>query len=121
MSNANVPSAPIYLPSAIMVPPVLVNDHYIINSLHDSIREKSLAHQKTQIQKNQLEQNYPVKYVLCHSIIMIILSITVIVIQVLMIIEKSPNYFVGSGIWVGVFFLIAACLAMVLSKYIIHI
>jgi hypothetical protein len=123
--DSNIPPAPIYFPSNQnimfmpgMPPPEAACGHGITRMYENEIVRKQLSYeQKARIQQDQLEKHYPVIYVVCHSAVMCVLSITAILVQVLMIIQKSPNYFVGSGIWVGAYFLIATLLAIAVSKY----
>ncbi len=76
---------------------------------------QQLKAQRQQFQQKMLEENYPVKYVIGHAILVGALSLTVIVLQIVMIIYKSPNYNIGSGIWVGLYLLIAISLALLIS------
>jgi hypothetical protein len=63
-----------------------------------------------------LADRYPVTFVIVHSIIVILLSLTAIALQIVMIVYQTPYYFVGAGIWVGVYFLISAFLELLISK-----
>lgn len=73
--------------------------------------EKPLSYEDSLIR-----DHYPKKFAITHSIIMIILSITVFVLQIIMIIYQSPYYFIGGGLWSGLYFLLCASLALVLTK-----
>ena len=109
----DIPPAPIYFPSnrnimiASGIPPPEAAYGQGINRMYEDkvIRSQLSYEQKARIQKDQLEKNYPIVYVVCHSAVMTVLSVTAILVQVIMIMQKSPNYFVYSGIWVGSYFL----------------
>ena len=62
------------------------------------------------------QENYPSKYVVIHSILIVLLSIAAIVVQIVLIINKAPLSVIGSGIWVGVFYIVAVFLAVLNSK-----
>jgi hypothetical protein len=79
------------------------------------VMRQQLMAQRQQFQQKMLEENYPVKYIIGHAILVGALSLTVIVLQIVMIIYKSPNYNIGSGIWVGSYLLIAISLALLIS------
>jgi hypothetical protein len=78
---------------------------------------QQLMAQRQQYQQKMLDQNYPVKYVIAHSIIVGSLSIVAIALQIVMIVNQSLNYNIGAGIWVGSYLLIAISLALLLSQY----
>ena len=80
------------------------------------IQRQALYRQQQEYQQKILEEKYPVKYVIVHSIIVVLLSITAIVIQILMILDKSIFYYYGTGIWIGVILLITAFVALAISK-----
>jgi hypothetical protein len=63
-----------------------------------------------------LETNYPIRYVIVHAVLTTLFSIICIIIQIVMISQKSPYYTIGSGIWVGIFVLIAVLFPILLSK-----
>lgn len=67
-------------------------------------------------QARKFKERYPVKWVIPLSILISLISIAAIVIQIIMIAKKSAYYYVGSGIWVGSWFLIASVLAFLLSN-----
>ena len=60
---------------------------------------------------------YPEKFVKIHSSIMIVLSLTVIVMQILSMIYQAPYYYIASGIWAGAYFFAAAILALLIRQY----
>ena len=63
-----------------------------------------------------LEQNYPVKYIIGHSIIIGVVCVTLIALQIVMIINQYTLYYIGSGIWVSAYLLLAMSLALYVSK-----
>ena len=65
---------------------------------------------------NLIRDRYPKKFAIAHSAIMIILCLTAVVLQIIMIIYQSPYYFIGGGIWSGLYFILCAILALVLSR-----
>lgn len=79
----------------------------------------NLIQQRRQYMEKMLKENFPVKYVIVHSCLLIAICIISIVMQIMLIINKSGNYTVGSGIWVAAYFLFTVGLALLLSKYII--
>lgn len=80
------------------------------------IYRQQLIQQRQAYNQKMLEERYPVKYVLVHASILILLSIAAIVIQVFIIIKSISYYHIGSGIWAGVYFILAASLALLLSR-----
>ena len=64
-----------------------------------------------------LEQNYSVKFVIGHAIFVGAICITLIALQIVMIVNKYPLYYVGAGIWVSAYFIILISLSLLLSKY----
>ena len=65
----------------------------------------------------QLKQDYPLKYVIIDSIIMIILNMSLISLQIFAMNHNAALSFIGSAIWSGVYNLIAIFLALMTSKY----
>lgn len=63
------------------------------------------------------QDNYPAKYVVIHSLLIAVLSICAIAIQVVLIIRSAPLSVIGSGIWIGVFYIVAVLLALLNSKF----
>jgi hypothetical protein len=64
----------------------------------------------------RFKDKYPIKYVIIHSSLIIVLSLAAIAIQVVLIVEKAPLSVLGSGIWIGVFYIVAVFLALLNSK-----
>ena len=83
-----------------------------LNQYRAKLLEKPLSYEDSLIR-----DRYPRNFAIVHSIIMIILSLTVIVLQIVMIIYQSPYYFIGGGIWSGAYFILCASLAIVLGKF----
>ena len=89
-----------------------------INYFEQAMQQRELLmQQQREYQTKLLQENYPEKYVLVHSFILGGLSISAIVLQILIIVGNSKIYTIGAGIWVGVFFLVATTLALVVRKY----
>jgi hypothetical protein len=80
------------------------------------VHRQLILQQQREYQNKLLEQNYPVKYVFIHSFILGGLSISAIVLQILVIVSNKSIYSIGAGIWVGIFFLIAITLALLVGK-----
>ena len=64
-----------------------------------------------------LRDRYPVKFAAIHGTIMILLSLAAIALQIVMIVYQAPLYFIGSGIWSGVYFIFTAGLAILISLF----
>ena len=69
-----------------------------------------------QSKEQQLKENYPTVYVIIHSVVLGILSVLLIAFQSKLIVERNVFYFTGSGIWVGIYFLITVLLTLAISK-----
>ena len=63
------------------------------------------------------QDNYPSKYVIIHSLLIAVLSICAIAIQIVLIIRSAPLSVIGSGIWIGIFYIIAVALALLNSEF----
>ena len=79
-------------------------------------RQEMIRQQREYIIK-RLEENYPVKYAIVHSTVLIIFGIVSIVLQILLIVGNGYMYDVGAGIIAGVIYIGLACLPLALSKF----
>jgi hypothetical protein len=66
--------------------------------------------------KNELENNFPLKYVITHCIIMFILNISLIVIQVVAMQNNAAFSELGLAIWVGFYNLFTSFLVLLTSE-----
>ncbi len=66
--------------------------------------------------KNELENNFPTKYVIAHCIFLFILNITLIVIHIIAMQNNAAFSELGLAIWVGFYNLFTAFLALLTSK-----
>lgn len=66
--------------------------------------------------KNEIEKNYPIRYVLAHSILMIVLNVTLIVMQVIATVNNAAFSELGLAFWVGIYNLVIAAQAILTSK-----
>jgi hypothetical protein len=83
---------------------------------HMMIQREELYRQAQEYRQKILEQNYPVKFVIGHSIVLGGVCLALVVLQIIMIINQYPLYYIGTGIWVAGFFLIPISLELILSK-----
>lgn len=67
--------------------------------------------------KNELEKNYPIYYVVVHSLFLFILNVTLIIFQIIAIKENAAFSELGLPFWVGGYNLLTVVLAMMTSKY----
>jgi hypothetical protein len=93
----------------------MFNDHEVnkLNTMIDEDIEATLQYHA--YIKNELEKNFPVKYVIVHSVLMIILNICLIFLQIIAIKFNAALSDLGLGFWVGVYNLITAVLALLTS------
>lgn len=66
--------------------------------------------------KNEIENNYPVKYIVIDSIFMIALSLSQIVLQVILINNDAALAYTLSGIWGGIFNSLTVVMATLTSN-----
>ena len=78
-------------------------------------KRQILLQQRREFQTKMLEKNYPVNCIIGHSIIVAAVCITLIALEIIMIINKSPLYYIGSGIWVSAYLLFSMSLALLIS------
>lgn len=67
--------------------------------------------------KNELENNYPINYVVIHAVLLSALNIGLMVIQVVAMQQNAALAEMGLAIWVGIYNLVIACLALSTIKY----
>ena len=80
------------------------------------IQQQELYRQQQEYRQKMLEENYPVKFVIGHAIIVGAICVTLIVLQIVMIVNQYPMYYIGQGIWVAAYFIIPLSLELILSK-----
>jgi hypothetical protein len=66
--------------------------------------------------KIQLEKKYPIKYILIHNCIMIVLNLTIICLQLIAIYKNAALSYIGSGILAGTYNLITVALSLSTSR-----
>ena len=66
--------------------------------------------------KSQLQKNYPFKYIILDSSIMIILNVSLIILQVYAINNNAALSYLGSAIWAGLYNLGAVLMALLTSN-----
>ena len=74
-------------------------------------------HNETMLQK-QLEQNYPIKYVVVHCVLMAIINIVLISLQIVAIKNDAAISYIGSALWAGVYNMITVGMAFLTSLFI---
>ena len=74
---------------------------------------------KKEIKELGSNKKYPVKFVIIHSILVSLISVTIIVLEVIMIINEFSFYEKAIGIWVGISFIVAVLMEIILSLYIV--
>jgi hypothetical protein len=74
-------------------------------------RQQSLEIQRELLQK-KMDEYYPVTFIITYSFIFIVICITIISLQIAMIVFEVALANIASGIWCGVYFLIAVGLAL---------
>ena len=67
--------------------------------------------------EQQLLKCFPLMYVLTHSACLILNSVIQIVLQIILMSLNGALYYVGAGIWCGVYFLITAGITLLLGNY----
>ena len=76
-----------------------------------AMRQEGIRQRNEYVAK-RLKENFPNKYVMVHCILLALSAVIVIAIQIVGIINMSPLYQAGSGIWLG-----AAYLLVILPIY----
>lgn len=68
--------------------------------------------------EKQLEQHFPTKYVIVHSILLGLLSVLLISLQIVAIKNNAALSYIGSAIWSGTYNLLTVFLALLTGKLI---
>jgi hypothetical protein len=112
--------------------PFMINTSQTINNMPPNFNISSISsstyqqilYAQIEIQRQQREfqemiikERYPVRMATMISFILIILSIIEIIMQILIIINKGPLYFIGWGIFIGVFGIFYAILVLYTCEY----
>ena len=101
-------------------PPIPTSTDVPVNMYEQMmIQRQELYKQQQEYRQKMLEQHYPVKFVIGHAVIVGAICVTLIVLQIIMIINQYPMYYVGQGIWVAAYFIIPISLELLLSKLLI--
>ena len=75
------------------------------------------AQRKEHIQK-RLKENYPIKFVIVYSILIILISIAEIGMHIMLIVFNGAFFYIYHGIWGGCLILVIPLLSLLLSiKY----
>ena len=77
---------------------------------------QELTRERNEYIEKRLKENYPTKFVIIYSAIMILISIVEIALQIVLITNNGGLYYVGHGIWGGVLVLALPIIALLLSK-----
>jgi hypothetical protein len=70
--------------------------------------------------KSQLQKNYPFKYIILDSSIMIILNVSLIILQIHAINNNAALSYLGSAVWAGLYNLGAVLMALLTSRFILY-
>jgi hypothetical protein len=105
-------------------PVIIIDDSlnesdYNIDSWEDDFKyeiDVEAAIQYNAYVKNELQKNYPIRYVLVHSSLMIVLNIALIVVQVIATIKNAAFSELGLPFWVGIYNLIISIQAILTSN-----
>lgn len=65
---------------------------------------------------DMMETNYPFMYVLCIGSAFMVLGVVCIGLQIACMTLYSPYYYVASGVWVGLYFLLTGVVFLYFSK-----
>ena len=82
------------------------------------IQQQELYRQAQENRQKMIDQKYPVNFVIGHSVLLAAVCLALVVLQIMMIKNQNPLYYIGTGIWVAGFFIILISLELILSKYI---
>jgi len=80
-----------------------------------ALRQQIIQQQKEYFKK-LIKERYPVKFAIATSAILIVICLIEIVMQIIIIVNKAPLYYVGAGIWAGLFGIVLAVLTMATGK-----
>ena len=67
--------------------------------------------------KNELEKNFPLRYVIAHSVAMILLNVSLIILEIVAIKKNAALSDLGLAIWVGIYNLFTVFLVLLTSKF----
>ena len=80
------------------------------------MRRICIREQKLHLILRKLEQDLPVRYLNLHCLVLIVWTILATALQILLIVYKSPLYYICAGFWCSAFFILCAVLAILLGK-----
>jgi hypothetical protein len=78
--------------------------------------QSEIYRQQREFQEQLIKERYPVGMATLFSLILVILSLVEIIMQILLIINKGPLYFVAWGIWIGAIGIFFAIMVFYTSK-----
>lgn len=81
-----------------------------MEDIYDSIRNEALL-------QKRLDQHYPIRYVLVHCVIMVIINVVLISLQIVAIRNDAAISYIGSAIWSGSYNLITVFMAILTSLF----
>ena len=102
-------------PYGILGPPYVVSKHAIVYP-EDQIRKRRWSLIQFNLIDEQLKKFFPIVYVVTHAVCLILHSLCQISLQIALMVTNGALYFVGAGIWGGVYFLVTACVSLYLGK-----
>ena len=62
------------------------------------MRQKMIQQRNEYVEK-RLKENFPVKYSIVHGIILLIMAATMISLQIVLLVKRSPGSTSSSGLW----------------------
>lgn len=78
--------------------------------------QQELMRQQKEYYEKLIKQRYPVKFVAVSSAILAIICLVEITMQIIVMVNKAPLYYVGAGLWAGLFGLVLALLTLTTGK-----
>jgi hypothetical protein len=81
-----------------------------------AFQEEWMRQQKEYFRKI-IKERYPVKFAIASSTILIIICLIEIAMQIIIIVNKAPLYYVGGGIWAGLFGIGLGLLVLATGKF----
>jgi hypothetical protein len=72
--------------------------------------------QQKEYLKKIIKERYPVKFAVATSAILIVICLVEIMMKIIIIVNKAPLYYVGAGIWAGLFGIGLALLVLAAGK-----
>jgi hypothetical protein len=67
--------------------------------------------------RKQIEHNYPIKYILVDSVLIIVLNLTLIVMQIVAMHNNAALSAIGSGVWAGLYNILVVILVLLTSNF----